>query len=117
MKLKQIPLCLLKYFPKTKNISVSGDEGRREQKQQSATSQEAQEMTTRRSKNVKVMDLSSPFLPDNLPDGDPVHYALPVFLDEPEDTFVVKNKAAELECRVAHAHSVYVQCQVSRQGE
>ena len=57
------------------------------------------------------MDLSSPFLPDNLPDGDPVHYALPVFLDEPEDTFVVKNKDAELECRVAHAHSVYVQCQ------
>ena len=99
-----IPLCLLKYFPKTKNISVSGDGGRREQ-QQSATSQEAQEMTTRRSKNInKVMDLSSPFLPDNLPDGDPVHYALPVFLDEPEDTFVVKNKAAELECRVAHAH-------------
>ena len=61
------------------------------------------------------MDLSSPFLPDNLPDGDPVHYALPVFLDEPEDTFVVKNKAAEQECRVAHAHSVYVQCQVSCQ--
>merc|ERR1719225_246816 len=99
--------------PKT-SLSVSGDGSRRGQQPQPATSQEAQEMTTKRSKkdnNNKIMDLSSPFLPDNLPDGDPVHYALPVFLDEPEDTFVVKNKAAELECRVAHAHSVYVQCQ------
>ena len=65
-----------------------------------------------RRKDKKKVDLSSPFLPDNLPEGDPVHYALPVFLDEPEDTFVVKNKAAELECRVAHAHSVYVQVMI-----
>ena len=74
MKLKQIPLCLLKYFPKTKNISVSGDGSRRGQQPQPATSQEAQEMTTKRSKkdnNNKVMDLSSPFLPDNLPDTHP----------------------------------------------
>ena len=88
---------------------MSGNRG--QEPGQPATSQH--EVTSRRSqKEIKeVPDLSSPFLPDNLPDGDPVHYALPVFLDEPEDTFVVKNKAAELECRVAHAHSVYVQCQ------
>ena len=73
----------------------------------------APELTTKRSKKDKKVDvdLSSPFLPDNLPVGDPVHYALPVFLDEPQDTFVVKNKPAELECRVAHALSVHIQCQ------
>ena len=89
---------------------MSGNRG--QEPGQPATSQH--EVTSRRSqKEIKeVPDLSSPFLPDNLPDGDPVHYALPVFLDEPEDTFVVKNKAAELECRVAHAHSVYVQVMI-----
>ena len=68
-------------------------------------------VATKKSKKDKKVDLSSPFLPDNLPAGDPVHYALPVFLDEPQDTFVVKNKPAELQCRVAHALSVHVQCQ------
>ena len=64
-----------------------------------------------RRKDKKKVDLSSPFLPDNLPEGDPVHYALPVFLEEPQDTFLVKSKPGELRCRVAHALSVHVQCQ------
>ena len=29
------------------------------------------------------VDLSSQFLPESLPEGDPVHYALPIFLEEP----------------------------------
>lgn len=56
-------------------------------------------MTTRRSKNVKVMVLGSPSFLTTFLTATPLHYALPVFLDEPEDTFVVKNKAAEQECR------------------
>jgi len=31
---------------------------------------------------------------------------LPVFLEEPTDTYVVKNKPASLRCRVAHALQV-----------
>ena len=56
------------------------------------------------------LDLSSPFLPASLPAGDPSTFALPVFLEEPEDTYVVKGRAASLRCRVAHALSVHVQC-------
>lgn len=58
----------------------------------------------------KDVDLSSQFLPDNLPEGDPVHYAYPIFLEEPGDNFVVKSKPAELQCKVAHALSVHFQC-------
>ena len=56
------------------------------------------------------VDLRGQFLPDSLPTGDPAHYALPVFMQEPEDTFVVKSKPAELTCKVAHALSVHFQC-------
>jgi len=56
------------------------------------------------------LDLSSPFLPASLPAGDPSAFALPVFLEEPEDTYVVKGRAAVLRCRVAHALSLHVQC-------
>ena len=57
-----------------------------------------------------VLDLSSPYLPASLPAGDPSTFALPVFLEEPADTYVVKGRAAALQCRVAHALSVHVQC-------
>ena len=63
------------------------------------------------------VDLSSEFLPDQLPAGsDLVHLALPIFLQEPADAFVVKGRA-ELDCRVAHALSVHFQCndEVQRQ--
>lgn len=56
------------------------------------------------------LDLSSPYLPASLPAGDPSTFALPVFLSEPADTYVVKGRAAALQCRVAHALSVHVQC-------
>ena len=56
------------------------------------------------------VDLGSQYLPASLPPGDPVNFALPVFLQEPEDNFVVKSKNAELTCRVAHALSVHFQC-------
>jgi len=57
-----------------------------------------------------VLDLSSQFLPSSLPEGDPAHFALPVFLEEPEDTYVVKGRAASLQCKVLHALSLHVQC-------
>jgi leucine-rich repeat transmembrane protein FLRT len=57
------------------------------------------------------IDLSSEYLPDQLPAGsDLVHLALPIFLQEPADAFVVKGRPAELDCRVAHALSVHFQC-------
>ena len=68
----------------------------------------------KRDKNTnprKDVDLSSQFLPDNLPEGDPVHYAYPIFLEEPRDNFVVKSKPAELQCKVAHALSVHFRYQ------
>ena len=36
--------------------------------------------------------------------------ALPIFLKEPQDTFVTKTKSADVSCRVAHALSVHFQC-------
>jgi netrin receptor unc-5 len=57
------------------------------------------------------VDLSSEFLPDVLPAGsDLVHLALPIFLEEPADAFIIKGRPAELSCRVAHALSVHFQC-------
>jgi hypothetical protein len=35
---------------------------------------------------------------------------LPVFLKEPQDTFVLKTTPAQLTCRVAHALSVHFRC-------
>ena len=50
--------------------------------------------------DLQQVDLQSRFLPDSLPAGDPVHFALPVWLAEPEDNFVVKSKSAQLTCKV-----------------
>ena len=41
-------------------------------------------------------------LPDTLPEGDPLDYARPVFLTEPEDSYVIKSRPAELSCKVPH---------------
>ena len=49
-------------------------------------------------------------LPDVLPSGDPTQFALPIFLKEPSDTFLIKSKPATLHCRVAHALRVFFQC-------
>jgi len=58
----------------------------------------------------ETLDLSGDLLPDRLPSGDPAHYALPIFLEEPADDFVVKSRPASLQCKVAHALSVHFQC-------
>ena len=46
------------------------------------------------------LDLSSSFLPEKLPEGDPKDFALPVFLQEPQDTYASKEAAATLSCKV-----------------
>ena len=56
------------------------------------------------------LDLSSNFLPDNLPEGDPSEFALPVFLEEPKKTYATKERSGNLTCRVAHAKVVYFMC-------
>jgi len=75
------------------------------------------ESTTKPKDLVPGLDLSSPYLPASLPDGDPSTFALPVFLSEPEDTYVVKGRAAAIQCRVAHALSVHIQCNDEVQEE
>ena len=59
---------------------------------------------------VLGLDLTSSFLPDSLPEGDPSEFALPVFLQEPQDTFASKDTAGVLKCRAAHAKSVHFTC-------
>ena len=59
---------------------------------------------------VLGLDLTSSFLPDSLPEGDPSEFALPVFLQEPQDTFASRDTAGSLKCRAAHAKSVHFTC-------
>ena len=56
------------------------------------------------------VDHTKKLLPDVLPSGDPTRFALPIFLKEPSDTFLIKSKPATLHCRVAHALRVFFQC-------
>ncbi|XP_046664973.1 netrin receptor UNC5C-like isoform X2 [Homalodisca vitripennis] len=57
-------------------------------------------------------------LEDPLPavSGSSDHHSvpLPVFLEEPTDTYVIKNKPAALSCRAAHALQVYFKCNGDR---
>ena len=48
-------------------------------------------------------------LPDTLPEGDPLDYARPVFLTEPEDSYVIKSRPAELSCKVHHFKVILIQ--------
>ena len=58
-----------------------------------------------------TLDLSSNFLPESFPEGvDPSHYALPVFLEEPKDTYAARSAPAVLTCQIAHALKAYFVC-------
>ena len=57
-----------------------------------------------------TLDLNSNLLPESFPEGDPSEYALPVFLEGPQDAFAVRGKPAVLKCRVAHALRVFFRC-------
>lgn len=46
--------------------------------------------------------------------GDQHSVPLPVFLEEPTDTYVIKNKPATLTCRAAHALQLYFRCNGGR---
>lgn len=54
-------------------------------------------------------DVSGGLLLDPLATGRPGSEA-PILLEEPEDAFVVKSKAATLSCRAAHALQLYFAC-------
>ena len=57
------------------------------------------------------MDLSGNFLPDSFPEGvDPSQYALPVFLQQPKDTYAARGASATLTCHAAHALKAYFTC-------
>ena len=58
----------------------------------------------------RQLDLSGSILPEEYPDGDPSSYALPVFIQQPENAFSAKGKPAIVECRVAHARKAYFIC-------
>jgi netrin receptor unc-5 len=61
-----------------------------------------------------------PFLDDNTPTKSTSDHhdeslllnsdALPIFLEEPQDSFVVKNRPATLKCRAAYALKLYFKC-------
>jgi hypothetical protein len=56
------------------------------------------------------LDLSGSLLPEEYPDGDVSSYALPVFIQNPENSYTAKGKSAILECRIAHARRAYFVC-------
>ena len=63
------------------------------------------------SSESSTLDLSSNFLPESFPEGvDPSHYALPVFLEEPKDTYAARGAPAVLTCQVAHALKAHFVC-------
>ena len=54
---------------------------------------------------------SGNLLPESFPEGvDPSQYALPVFLQEPQDTFAARGASAILSCKAAHALKAYFTC-------
>lgn len=68
-----------------------------------------------------------PFLEDNSPTKSPPEHhdetllltsdSLPIFLEEPQDSYVVKNRPAVLKCRAAHALKVYFKCNGAKNVE
>ncbi|XP_055934626.1 netrin receptor UNC5C-like [Argiope bruennichi] len=50
------------------------------------------------------------FLLDPLPTEDPEPSTTPVFLEEPQDSYVIRNKPATLSCKARHALQVYFEC-------
>ena len=50
-------------------------------------------------------------IPETFPEGvDPSQYALPVFLQEPQDTFAARGASAILSCKAAHALKAHFTC-------
>ena len=54
------------------------------------------------------------YLPDVYPTEDTSGPQTPLFLEEPKDVYVVKNKPATLDCRASHALEVYFKCNGKR---
>jgi leucine-rich repeat transmembrane protein FLRT len=54
--------------------------------------------------------LHSPTIPSSESHDGSQSVPLPVFLEEPTDTYIIKNKPATLQCRAAHALQVYFRC-------
>ncbi|XP_022199334.2 netrin receptor unc-5 [Nilaparvata lugens] len=58
--------------------------------------------------------LEDPLHPPSAPSNGDHSVPLPVFLEEPVDTYIIKNKPALLTCRAAHALQLYFKCQGKR---
>ncbi|XP_076327853.1 netrin receptor UNC5C-like isoform X3 [Tachypleus tridentatus] len=50
------------------------------------------------------------FLLDPLPEEDSEPSISPIFVEEPQDSYVVRNKPAVLHCKVRHALQIYFEC-------
>lgn len=61
------------------------------------------------------LDLSGSILPEKYPDGDVSSYALPVFIQNPENGYTAKGKPAILECSIAHARRAFFVCNGEKQ--
>ena len=60
--------------------------------------------------SCKTLDLNSKLLPDTFPEGDPSEYALPVFLEHPQNAFASRGSPAKLTCVVAHSNKANFVC-------
>ncbi|XP_014284948.1 netrin receptor UNC5B isoform X2 [Halyomorpha halys] len=61
--------------------------------------------------------LHSPTIPSSEAHDGSQSVPLPVFLEEPTDTYIIKNKPATLQCRASHALQVYFKCNGGRVSE
>ncbi|XP_022242663.1 netrin receptor UNC5B-like isoform X4 [Limulus polyphemus] len=50
------------------------------------------------------------FLLEPLPEEDFEHSTVPIFLEQPQDSFVVRNKPAVIHCKARHALQIYFEC-------
>ncbi|XP_063918325.1 netrin receptor UNC5B isoform X3 [Zophobas morio] len=70
--------------------------------------------------NIARTNQEGPYLDDNTPTKSTSDHhdeslllnsdSLPIFLEEPQDSYVVKNRPATLKCRAAHALKLYFKC-------
>ncbi|XP_044267002.1 netrin receptor UNC5B isoform X3 [Tribolium madens] len=76
---------------------------------------------------IAATNQDGPYLDDNSPTKSTADHhdeslllnsdSLPIFLEEPQDSYVVKNRPAVLKCRAAHALKLYFKCNGAKNVE